>query len=122
MDDLYWNRLEESGVDVSTALKRFMGDEALYRRFLEKFLNDPNYSNLFLNLEQKNYEQAFRCAHTVKGVAANLGLTSMYKAVAEMTELLRDKTADEVDTEALNEISNNVKGIYNALSELIMSN
>ena len=38
--------LKAAGVDYDGALSRFMGNEALLMRFLNKFLDDPNFLNL----------------------------------------------------------------------------
>ena len=38
--------LISQGVDYNTALERFMGKDDLYERFLVKFLDDENFSNL----------------------------------------------------------------------------
>ena len=42
--------------------------EALIQRFTLKFLEDQSYLQLKQALENKNYEDAFRSAHTLKGV------------------------------------------------------
>lgn len=46
--------------------------EALIQRFTLKFLEDQSYLQLKQALENKNYEDAFRSAHTLKGVCQNL--------------------------------------------------
>ena len=46
--------------------------EALIQRFTLKFLEDQSYLQLKQALENKNYEDAFRSAHTLKGVWQNL--------------------------------------------------
>ena len=43
--------------------------EALIRRFTLKFLEDQSYLQLKQALENKNYEDAFRGAHTERGVS-----------------------------------------------------
>ena len=69
--------------------------ESLVRRFLGKFLSDDSYANLCEYVKQGNREQAFRAAHTLKGVCANLGLTGLQKQAEEITEILR-KEAEEI--------------------------
>ena len=46
--------------------------EALIQRFTLKFLEDQSYLQLKQALENKNYEDAFRSAHTLKGVCQKL--------------------------------------------------
>ena len=46
-------------------------------------------------MENKNYEDAFRSAHTLKGVCQNLSFDRLYEVSYELTELLRDKTGEQ---------------------------
>ena len=48
--------------------------ERLVQKFVLKFLDDGSYSLLCQSLEEKNYEEAFRAAHTIKGVCQNLSI------------------------------------------------
>lgn len=41
-------------------------------------------------LEEKNAKEAFRMAHTLKGICSNLGFDELYKASYDLTEDLRD--------------------------------
>ena len=66
--------------------------EALIQRFTLKFLEDQSYLQLKQALENKNYEDAFRSAHTLKGVCQNLSFDRLYEFSNELTELLRDRT------------------------------
>lgn len=52
-------------------------------------LRDTSYSNLCAALNEGDYESAFRAAHTLKGVALNLGLGRLAKSSSELTEALR---------------------------------
>ena len=67
-------------------------NEALIPRFTLKFLEDQSYLQLKQALENKNYEDAFRSAHTLKGVCQNLSFDRLYEVSNELTELLRDRT------------------------------
>ena len=40
MDEKFRKQMEENGADVNTTLKRFMGNEALYMKFIVKFLDE----------------------------------------------------------------------------------
>ena len=46
-------------------------------------------------MENKNYEDAFRSTHTLKGVCQNLSFDRLYEVSYELTELLRDKTGEQ---------------------------
>ena len=67
-------------------------NEALIPRFTLKFLEDQSYLQLKQALENKNYEDAFRSVHTLKGVCQNLSFDRLYEVSNELTELLRDRT------------------------------
>ncbi len=68
-----------------------MGSEGLVRRFALKFPDDPSYLNLEKAIQEQNVEEAFRAAHTLKGVCLNLGFDRLYKVSAELTEKLRGR-------------------------------
>ena len=53
--------------------------EALIQRFTLKFLEDQSYLQLKQALENKNYEDAFRSAHTLKGGCQNLSFDRLYE-------------------------------------------
>ncbi len=81
------------GDSYDSVLKRF-GSEALVERFALKFENEQSYNNLKVNLEQKNLDEAFRAAHTLKGVCLNLGFDSVYEPSSQITEILRAGSFD----------------------------
>ena len=57
-----------------------MGSEEMVKRFVLKFLDDPSYSNLEKAIQEQNAEEAFRAAHTIKGLCLNLGFDRLYKS------------------------------------------
>lgn len=72
------------GADFEDVLGR-LGSEKLIERFALKFLEDDSYSNLKGALAEKNAENAFRAAHTLKGVCLNLGLKNLYTVSSDLT-------------------------------------
>ena len=74
---------------------RRLPNEALIRKFTLKFLEDQSYLQLKQALKDKNYEDAFRSAHTLKGVCQNLSFDRLYEVSNELTELLRDRTGEQ---------------------------
>ena len=61
----------------------------LVEKFVRKFLDDQSYAELNASLAAGNHDVAFRAAHTLKGVAANLSFTKLRASASELTELLR---------------------------------
>ena len=87
-------QFEAYGGDYQTTMSRFMGNEAMYLKFLNMFFRDDSLQKLGEALESGNYTGAFEAAHTLKGVSANLGLTPLYQAVCAIVEPLRAKRED----------------------------
>ena len=87
------------GGDYAHVEKRLPGIH-LIRKFIAKFLDDGSYPELCRAMEQGQTEEAFRAAHTLKGVSANLGFDRLTASSGELTELLRGRT-DGIPTEAV---------------------
>lgn len=83
--------IDKTILDYEDVMARFMDNEMLLRRVLQKFAQDTSAARLKEALEQKDVEQAFREAHTLKGLAANMSMVELTQAASEMTELLRAK-------------------------------
>lgn len=64
---------EQMGADYEGVLGR-LRSEVLIKKFAKKFLDDGSFRSLKDNLVQKNGEEAFRAAHTLKGVCQNLSV------------------------------------------------
>ena len=82
------------GSDFSAALMRMGNSERMLDKFVKKFPNDKTAGELFKSLDEKDYQLAFRMAHTLKGVCANLGLDNLQKASSVLTEALRNDVAE----------------------------
>ena len=86
--------------NYDNVLKR-LGSEAMIKRFAVKFLDDPTFNELEQALEAGNGEDAFRAAHTMKGICLNLGFDKLYedsvlgRITAEQFQLLSASYTDE---------------------------
>lgn len=96
------------GVENVTVMGRLRKEE-LVRKYLLKIPDDKTYQSLTDALEKKDYETAFRDAHTLKGVAANLDLEPLLLSSSALTETLRNKNYDE---ETIDELYQKVKTAY----------
>lgn len=122
--DLWVKMEEEYNFDVKGTLNRFMNNEALYLKFLKKFLEDNNYQLLAENYNTNNFEEMFRTVHTIKGVSGNLGLTDLYNKSSEMTNLLRkldgnNTNLDENVKKDLDRLYLEICGIYDVTCRAI---
>lgn len=73
---------------------RRIPSEALIRKFALKFTEDKSMAQLAEALRSRNAEEAFRAAHTLKGLCLNLSFSAMAAPVCELTELLRGGKMD----------------------------
>lgn len=89
MSENNYEALLGCGFDPKEAMERFMNNRALLEKFLGKFLEDPTCSALCEAMERGDSAEAFRCVHTIKGVAGNLALHGLYDAACRLTETLR---------------------------------
>lgn len=84
------------GGDYDEVIGR-LRSEKLVEKFVLKFLNDKSYELLCTSMETKNYEEAFRAAHTIKGVCQNLSFTVLGKSSSALSEALRGGYTPEAD-------------------------
>lgn len=84
-------------INVTAGLATVGGNEKLYAELLVRFLNHhgDGYEQMQLLLEKKDYKGASRLAHTIKGVAANLGLEKVTKLSKQMESSLPEKRPDD---------------------------
>ena len=75
------------GADYAPVLQR-LGSERIVTKFALRFLEDKTFSGLCDALDAHDAEEAFRMAHTLKGICANLGFDQLFKSDQELTELL----------------------------------
>lgn len=76
------------GGDYEDVLAR-LRSEKLVQKFIIKFLDDKSYELLENSLQEGNYEEAFRAAHTIKGMCQNLSFTMLQESSSALTEQLR---------------------------------
>ena len=82
------------GGDYDDVLGR-LRSERLVQKFVLRFLEDGSYDLLCSSLESQNYEEAFRAAHTIKGVCQNLSITRLGSSSSRLTEALRSGWSEE---------------------------
>lgn len=79
---------EKLGGDYEGTMGRLMKEERI-AKYLRKFVEGKDMEMLCDSLDQKDYETAFRCAHNLKGLGLNLGLTRLHQASDILCEELR---------------------------------
>lgn len=84
--------LTNHGVDWNETMARFVNSEELYMECLEMLMQDESLPKLTAALKTGDLQTAFEAAHTLKGVAANMGLPALTGAASQLVEPLRNKT------------------------------
>ena len=80
---------QEMGGDMADAVRR-LGSASAVERFLRMFAGDDTFAMLQAAMSAGDARRAFRAAHTLKGLAANLGLVvQLWQAASALTEALR---------------------------------
>ena len=88
------------GGDYADVIGR-LRSERLVQKFVLKFLDDKSYDLLRSSLETQDYQEAFRAAHTMKGVCGNLAFNTLLESSEALTEALRDGKPPQSGEEAL---------------------
>ena len=87
------DKLRPFGIDYVDAMDRFGDNAELYERLALKYLDDGHLVALQAAMEAKDYSEGYSQAHALKGVAGNLGLLPLSRAVCAIVEPLRARDA-----------------------------
>lgn len=107
---------EAIGGDYDGVIGR-MRSETLVKKFIFKFEEDPNFSELKEAFNQGNREDAFRAVHTIKGICQNLGFAKLQESTSVLTQYLRVGLSDECVL-LMQQVEEDYKKIICAISEL----
>ena len=64
-------------------------DGSFIQRFALAFLDDPSFDTVVRAWERGDVAEAFRGAHTLKGICGDLGFTGLYETSCALTDALR---------------------------------
>jgi HPt (histidine-containing phosphotransfer) domain-containing protein len=84
------------GIDIADGLRRVAGNARLYRSLLEQFVAKQSDTDVKISegLERGDRELAQRLAHTLKGVAGNIGIGRVQQAAAKVEKAIRERDLD----------------------------
>ena len=82
-----------SSIDFTGGLTLNGNDLPFYLGHLRRFATDTSLLPLNDALTRGDVQQAFMLAHTLKGLSAQLAVTSVYRPAAVLCDLLRDGSA-----------------------------
>lgn len=87
----------KTNADYDAVIRRLI-NEALVLKYLNKFQKDGYFTQLQQSVYQQDYETAYRCVHTLKGLCLSLGFETMSKPVIALTEELRAGRTENAET------------------------
>jgi HPt (histidine-containing phosphotransfer) domain-containing protein len=89
--------LQNNNIDTQSALERFLDNKEMYIKFIKQFSFDPSFNQIEEYITDKNWEQAFELAHSLKGVTGNLGMTALFDAFSKISVAYRNKNYSEME-------------------------
>ena len=104
------------GGDYDQAL-RVLHIEKLIDKDIRKFPKNGVVDTLLDAGKTMDPTGLFETAHAVKGVCANLGLTALSDAAAEITEEFRPGNARKLSDAEIGEKLHNIEDMYNRIKE-----
>ncbi|MDG1580033.1 response regulator [Pseudomonas sp. GOM6] len=107
------------GIDLDSALRRVLGKQELYRRLLGKFAASQADFVVRLRalLANGELEAAEREAHSLKGLAANLGASDLAALAAVLESAIKDARHDELEA-TLDELARSLSPLLQAIGAL----
>lgn len=85
-----------TGMDLDGTKARFANMEPLVKKFLRKFPADPSFRELSAAVEAGDYPTIERAAHTLKGVAGNLGFTELFDVNQKIVDAVRSQHNENI--------------------------
>ncbi|MCU7834074.1 MAG: transporter substrate-binding domain-containing protein [gamma proteobacterium symbiont of Taylorina sp.] len=118
---------ELAGVNTIEGLATCQGNQKLYIKLLNKFKeNESDFTRQFKQAQatdrsKKDQEATTRCAHSLKGVAGNIGATDLYQAAQALELACMEHQFDEQIDQLLNHVDRNLSTVLISL-ELLQQN
>lgn len=110
---------DRTGGDFEDVMKRLI-KESRVEKYVRMFPDDPSFRELESNLSQNKTQEAFRAAHTLKGVCMNLSFTKLFESSNAVTESLRHADSDNTaDMEKVAACMESLRSDYRAILEAI---
>ncbi|NHM14263.1 Hpt domain-containing protein [Eggerthellaceae bacterium zg-886] len=100
------------GGDLESVRGRLRADDRI-RRIVGMFPHDETFANLERAWETQSMPEAFRAAHTLKGVSRDLGFTPLFEVSNALADVLRPANeGGEVDAAAVEQLLDDVRRAY----------
>lgn len=106
------------GADYEDVLRR-LGQEERIKRFLGLFLEDESFQTLCRALAAEEPKEAFRAAHSLKGICMNLGLTALGRSASLLTDELRGGSITLAAGPLAGQVQQDYQAVIESIRELL---
>jgi CheY-like chemotaxis protein len=109
------------GVNVEEALKRLVNNKTLFTKLLQQFHDQyrNNFTQILELIENKQYVEAEKNCHMIKGIVANLGAEALFESLDQVDTSL--KQSKRPNSEALLNTSNEFNGFLQGIVDYLQS-
>ncbi len=107
MIDELLKKIEKFIRDAEDIKRRFFDDEQFYRECVIDFLNDNHFNEFNQAMKENNIAGMISSSHALKGVAATIGLGTIYELLVQIVIKLRSNEVETIETlwtECVNEV------------------
>lgn len=80
---------EKFGGSFDEVLGRLRREQTI-QKFMYKFLDDKSFQLFEESMANKDYEEALRAVHTIKGICQNLSFTRLFETSSLITNALKE--------------------------------
>lgn len=87
---------EEKIIDVNLGLRCFANKKEMYRRCLNKFLEDTHYADSIKAYQAGDMETYKDIVHALKGMSGTLGCTLLFQECIELIGYLKEGNIKEI--------------------------
>jgi HPt (histidine-containing phosphotransfer) domain-containing protein len=110
-----------AGLDARRGLRTVNGKKSIYLKLLRMFLDHhaADARELAETLARGELTKAEHVAHTLKGVAGNIGATRTQELAATLNKAIREKMAPEVLDELREALAGEMSGLLEALGKAL---
>ena len=102
--------------DYDGVMSRLMSEQRVVK-FALRFKDDATYREFMEAYNAGDISSAFRAAHTMKGVASNLGFSNLFRTSSAVTEDLRDGTPSAEIGSLVESMTESYEAVIAALAE-----
>lgn len=104
------------GGDFDEVLGRLRREQTI-QKFIYKFLDDKSFRLFEESMGNKDYAEALRAIHTLKGICQNLSFTRLFESSSLVTKALKENDWNKA-VDMMPQLSKDYYETINAIEEL----